>query len=786
MTSYFEQIAAVVRATRFRSASDVVWFGKSLDRSLTSPFARALPVSQQRGLLLTALQDELYRSFYCPGVASPRMDVDRQPASSAAGTQFAERLSEANCGAGSWEPGWEVRRVVGDAAFVQRHGLEIVAPLSCCWAPSAGGLSAGASASIRLSKEAVGLPGSYLALGDCWSAEAGAGDLLRVYWNVTNDGAITLMRLATRELNAQRVPFHLKVSRQVLWAERSDRAVIYLPRTEYPAARPLLQAMHRDLQLHLKPSVPALTKRLAAGVGLAEDPGNGFSFGEHRCRVIADALILAQEQGKSSLDDRIQVVLDVLQREGIRSDAPYLNAESSDGYDFAAPPISTPVTNRTIEPERLRPAVTATTCVETAHQIGWQICREAHWSGSRCNWMGATSDDSGRAACEALGPHLYAGSSGVAWFLAELHAATGDPTTRKTAVGAIEQALWQSKGIAASDHLGLFVGCSGIALAAARAGTILGEDRLLSRARELAHGLPTASDAVVQADHISGAAGAIAALLSLYHALGDDFLLEKAVALGEILVERAVRTTRHWSWTTTNEHGEANLTGFSHGAAGIGCALMDLSRAARDARYRQAAERGFDYERRWFLPSARNWSDLRGVPRRGGRRHAPPGSHVWCHGAPGIALSRLRAFEITSEPRWKHEAVIALETTYALTERALHAGSMSFSLCHGLGGNAEILRFGEVMLPSQFSAGPLIEDVAAAGIERHANGGTPWPCGALGTTPSLMVGLAGIGYFYLRLANPKLPSILFVQPERFASRSDAASSATPDTVCVGV
>jgi lantibiotic modifying enzyme len=33
-----------------------------------------------------------------------------------------------------------------------------------------------------------------------------------------------------------------------------------------------------------------------------------------------------------------------------------------------------------------------------------------------------------------------------------------------------------------------------------------------------------------------------------------------------------------------------------------------------------------------------------------------------------------------------------------------------------------------------------------------------------GSNPSLMIGLAGIGYFYLGLADPALPSVLLVRP----------------------
>ena len=37
-----------------------------------------------------------------------------------------------------------------------------------------------------------------------------------------------------------------------------------------------------------------------------------------------------------------------------------------------------------------------------------------------------------------------------------------------------------------------------------------------------------------------------------------------------------------------------------------------------------------------------------------------------------------------------------------------------------------------------------------------------------GTTPSLLVGLAGIAHFYLRGARPSVPSVLLIRPDAWA------------------
>ena len=57
------------------------------------------------------------------------------------------------------------------------------------------------------------------------------------------------------------------------------------------------------------------------------------------------------------------------------------------------------------------------------------------------------------------------------------------------------------------------------------------------------------------------------------------------------------------------------------------------------------------------------------------------------------------------------------------------------------------------------------EQIAHSGVNTYHAQNLPWPCGVAGAgeCPNLMLGLAGIGYFYLRLAAPEeVPSVLAV------------------------
>jgi len=114
----------------------------------------------------------------------------------------------------------------------------------------------------------------------------------------------------------------------------------------------------------------------------------------------------------------------------------------------------------------------------------------------------------------------------------------------------------------------------------------------------------------------------------------------------------------------------------------------------------------------------------------------------------------------------KQEAEVALETTFVHTKAVLRAAAGSYSLCHGLAGNAEILEKGYRILGSSSAKWhDLALEVASSGIERFGRPGQAWPCGTYeGETPSLMLGLAGAGMFYLRLHEPTIGSALLLLP----------------------
>jgi len=419
-------------------------------------------------------------------------------------------------------------------------------------------------------------------------------------------------------------------------------------------------------------------------------------------------------------------------------------------------------------------ATTTDLCLDTCERVVARLDDDAFWYGERCNWMGGEALDPARGQVglghSALGPSVYGGTSGVALFLAEFHAVQDNSRGSELAVGAIRHALSTIELVPEERRLGLYAGWLGIAYAAARIGALLGEAGLIDEAVKLVGdtlelGMPQA-----EFDLVSGRAGGIVALLAVGEAVRDESLVERATLLGDELLESAETSERGLAWASPELPAQPCLTGLSHGAAGGAYALLELAAATGEDRFREGAEAAFAYERSWFDADAGNWPDLRDQPRRVGKEGYPlPCLALWCHGAPGIALSRLRAVGLLDDHILRREALVALATTRETIVDAVETGIGNFSLCHGIAGNADVLLDGVRAGLGDASDLDLLRQAAELGAERYARAGRAWPCGThAAETPSLMLGLAGIGLFYLRLANPTVPSVLAISAERAA------------------
>jgi lantibiotic modifying enzyme len=237
-----------------------------------------------------------------------------------------------------------------------------------------------------------------------------------------------------------------------------------------------------------------------------------------------------------------------------------------------------------------------------------------------------------------------------------------------------------------------------------------------------------------------------------------------AVQCGDRILAAAQAMPEGLGWETLKD--QPPLGGFSHGAAGIAAALLQLAARTGEERFREVALRALAFDRSLFVPELGNWADLRVFPSRtpssgnpsGGGQPAISSMVAWCHGAAGIGLARLATLDQLDDVRTREEIDDALNATTRF------GFAINHSLCHGALGNAELLLTAARTLdrPRDHEALERATSEIVASLE--ANGPvTGVPLGV--ETPGFMTGLAGMGYELLRLAEPgKVPAALVLAP----------------------
>jgi len=322
------------------------------------------------------------------------------------------------------------------------------------------------------------------------------------------------------------------------------------------------------------------------------------------------------------------------------------------------------------------------------------------------DWLGMDLGSDGERFCFGpVGTSLYGGSSGVALLAAHFADEPGPAAL-------VESCLKPLLQMGEKDRDGLRLrwwrdqplglsGCGGSLLSIQELATWGPESQqpmlqeLQTRLIEAL--LPEHIRADLGLDVIAGVTGLIGPLLRD----GSTRALELSLVAGDHLL--GLQNERG-AWGIREKQP---LLGFSHGTAGYLAALVKLGQHLGEQRFLDAAAKALSYERERFDAEHLNWPDYRDY------QPDQPNKFMtsWCHGAPGIALSRACLF---GSPLWDElcvdEMAIALQTLTALEMPSFD------HLCCGTFGNAGVLR---VVAEGPW-AKSLTESVREAAIERSS------------------------------------------------------------------
>ena len=279
--------------------------------------------------LVNSLRDATYQYCYSRTGNSVSERSTLLPA------ELVRLLSEANASRTRWEGGWQVERSepTGQVIAYKDTVAKRFWPGEFITDGPGVALRPGTSITVFVPRESLSVqPGAYYAFGET----VGADDelrVLRLYWAVTSEGIAKLLQLITRHLNKFQIPFRFKCSDRVEGYVRRDSSVLYFSRRHYRIVVELAADFHREIVEYLRAEPPLFTKALGYGVGFAEDPGTGESFGMHRCRLVAEAMWHAHVAGRTSRDEMLDEIATHFKKNGISLERPYLNPGSFDGYE---------------------------------------------------------------------------------------------------------------------------------------------------------------------------------------------------------------------------------------------------------------------------------------------------------------------------------------------------------------------------------------------------------------------------------------------------------------------
>lgn len=282
--------------------------------------------SKQRQNLVNAITNTVYTNFYC-GV-SVENDIQALP-SKTEREEYMNQLSEANKSEGGIDYNWTIYNIdpSGNAFVKKNEELRWLQPNGYQYQnPHQKQPILHTKVNITKTKESKSIQPVFYHVfsNEMFPQES---ELCRIYWNIKFEGANSLIEQLTSTLNDYKIPFQFKCLNHPELYVRSDSAVLYIDKKHLSILLILLKAVIAQVEDFLVDQIPMFTYKLHKGVGYAEDPGKGMSFGMSRSMVIAESLVDSFVSKKNE-EDATQSVFNALKEKGISLDRIHLNNQT--------------------------------------------------------------------------------------------------------------------------------------------------------------------------------------------------------------------------------------------------------------------------------------------------------------------------------------------------------------------------------------------------------------------------------------------------------------------------
>lgn len=330
----------ILSYTRFRLGG-----GKDIDVNFLPGTAEpkragAATDNQLLSALRQALSNAIYFTAYARSWDGEAIEPEAFELKLNPDAAFTASLSAANPTAMRWEAGWKIFRTEANGAVhVHKNDVALQVQAGQYTFVAGGGRPPGIGEMVEIlvPRESLTIqPGYYFAFSEMVASDYDSARMGRLYFHVPSYEAAWLIETLATVLNRYHVPFRLKCSTDPAQFDRDDGFVLYVARRFMPVTLRLLKPFVGEFRRRLKESTPLFSKPLLDGLGAADDPGTGESFGQVRSLLVADAILDCWQRERNSATDRYEALKNRFKTAGLSFSLPHLAVGLIDIYFLAS------------------------------------------------------------------------------------------------------------------------------------------------------------------------------------------------------------------------------------------------------------------------------------------------------------------------------------------------------------------------------------------------------------------------------------------------------------------